>query len=34
MDERIKKLRQKIDKIDTKIINLLDARAEIAKKNI
>jgi chorismate mutase/prephenate dehydratase len=32
MDERIKKLRQKIDKIDTKIINLLDARAEIAKK--
>ncbi len=32
MDERIKKLRQKIDKIDEKIITLLDARAKIAKK--
>jgi chorismate mutase/prephenate dehydratase len=32
MDERIKKLRQKIDKIDAKIINLLDTRAKIAKK--
>jgi len=32
MEEQIKKLRQEIDKIDSKIIDLLDLRAKIAKK--